>query len=150
MPVAVSQIELAATFGADVKRVYARQNVAREFFQKHMFDVDKEPDYRMVRRAMQVIDFSQPIVIGSPPAPPQRLVAVAATGGLGGGFFREMPAPGTVPEYWLIAPDALHLKFVSPSIWAKAGDAGKVGELRLFVPGVRNPKGKRAATRDRS
>ncbi|HTJ81666.1 MAG TPA: hypothetical protein VL400_08065 [Polyangiaceae bacterium] len=150
MPVPVSEIELAATIGSDVKRGCARRNVAREFFQTYIFDADKEPDYRVVRRAMQVIDFSQPVLIGPPPAGPRRLAAVSPKGGLGEGFFAEVPPSGMPPEYWLFTPDAVYLKFYQPIVWSKADTANKMGEARYFFPGARNPQGKRVATRDRS
>lgn len=150
MPVAVNDQRLAASLGSDSKRIAIRRHVAEDFLSTHLFEV--EGNWQIVRRALQCVDFAQPIVIGPYPPPPRRVAGLAAHSAFGAGFFSlEAPKGVTPVDWWLIAPEAPYMKWFAPFI---ANDdsarAGKPGEGRLFVPAARTKAGARLVIRDRS
>jgi hypothetical protein len=150
MPVATSEERLAASPGDDVKRAIARRAVAQAFFKKHVFEPEK--DWDLVIRALQCIDYAQPVFVGPMPAAPKRLVG-AARSPLGAGFFAEQPPKGAKVEWWHISPEAPYLKWYAPYViddgGQKSGAGGKAGEARYFVPAARSSKGARLAIPER-
>lgn len=134
MPVQASEARLAASKGADDKRMRAREAVAREFFIKHIYDAGGT--YEEVRRAVQCIDLAQPVVIGPPPDAPKRLVQLVSSL-LGVGFFAERAPEGAKVVWWAIAPEAPYLKWFAPFVPGAEGPSGTEGDARYFVPAAR-------------
>lgn len=149
MPVVVDQAHLAASPGADHKRLRARRAVVISFFKEHIVEPDPDQDWAVAMRATQAIDFSRPITFGPMPVAPRRLVAFAAKNALGAGFFYEQP-PKTMatPEWWAIQPEAIYMKYFSPTLSVDAR-ADAIESARYFIPGVRNTTGPRVAKRER-
>jgi hypothetical protein len=149
MPIPVVQATLAASAGRDHKRIAARRAVATEFFKQHLFA--EEGDWNLVRRAMQSIDFAQPVSIGPHPPAPRRLATLASQSHLGPGFLVEQPQESAAaPEWFLIDPAASYLKWFAPYVSddRQKGVGGKPGVARFFVPAARTPKGARLAAKE--
>lgn len=147
MPVAADDARLAASAGDDTKRLLAREAVAREFFRAHLFEL--EGDWDVVRRALQCIDYREPVVAGPMPSCPKRLLTLPVGNALGAGFFALHPAegpnaaPGRGQEYWVIAPEAPYLR------WSSVSTAERAGETRFYVPAARTSKGAGLASKER-
>jgi len=149
MPVAVSETRLAASVGSDPKRARARRSVALDFFTEHIFAPDPEKDWSVVQKAMQCIDVSRPVKIGPEPPAPRRLIALPQAGPLGAGFFADEPSPREDRMDWyVIAPEAVYLKYFSPSV--RVARARTLPPARYFIPGARTAKGPRVATKERT
>jgi hypothetical protein len=148
MPVQATEAQLAASIGHDVKRELARRAVALDFFTEHVFEADKVKDWSVVQRALQCIDLGKPVLVGPDPPAPRRLVALPPTGPLGAGFFAEAPGKDEPAGWWVIAPEAVYLKYFAPTV---RGDARARANppARWFIPGVRTPRGPRVATQER-
>ena len=133
MPQPVDETSLAASVGADHKRAVARQNVARAFLERHLFEAEpeRERDWELVRRALQCIDFQRPVVIGPKPPPPLRLAPLSGSP-LGPGFFAELPADGSGPAQ-PIDQDAAYMRYYTRSDAAEQ----TAGTQRFFIPRAR-------------
>jgi len=130
---------LAAAAGSTVQQQRARSEVATEFFEKNIYDGGG--DWNEIRRALQCIDFAQPVLIGPSPAAPARLVVVGASPRAQPGYFAEKP-PATIlkPTWWTIAPEAPYLKWFLPFVSGSDG-SGATGDARFFVPAARRGMG---------
>jgi hypothetical protein len=129
----------AAAAGNTPDQQRARREVATEFFQKNLYELGGTWDE--ARRALQCIDYMQPVVVGPTPAAPARLVVIGAKPLMHGGFFAEK-APATLakPTWWTIAPEAPYLKWFLP--WSPGSEgAGSKGDARFFVPAARQGMG---------
>jgi hypothetical protein len=126
---------LAAGYGDDVRVQVARRQVANSFFETIF---EREQDWHWVRRALETVDFSQPVMIGPAPPLPKRLTEIF-TAALGRGFYTETGRSATSPGLRPIAPDAAYLKWFAPYARGDAGGDGRVGpgDARYFVPAVR-------------
>ena len=146
MPVLTSEERLAASLGEDAKRAAARRSIAQGFLKTHVFEL--EGDWDLVVRALQCIDYTQPVVVGPAPAAPKRLAALPASV-LGLGFFLEQPPKSlTKVEWWYVAPEAPYLKWFAPYV-RDDEKSGKSGDARYFVPAARSSKGARLAIPER-
>jgi hypothetical protein len=149
MPVPADQTKLAASPGHDVKRDVARRKVVLEFLKEQLFEADAKKDWNVVRRALQCVDYGRPVTIGPMPPAPRRLVALPKGSRLGAGFFAEAPPRGAEgAAWWVIAPEAVYLKYYAASVYADARPA-EAEIVRYFIPGARNPQGDRVATKER-
>lgn len=151
MPVPVPVTQLAASPGYDKKRDTARREVAVDFFQKHIFESDPEDrrDWQIVQRALQVVNFQRPVSLGPMPAAPRRLVAIAHKSPLGPGFFSVVPAEGVEPDWWLVSPEAIYMKYVAHAL--PSADPKKTPEpIRYFIPAARSGKDSKLVWRDRA
>ena len=120
----------AAIPGAELERVRLRRMVATQFFDDHIHQITG--DWEEPRRALQTIDFTQPVSVG-PPGAPARLFALKSPF-LNGGFFAEQPGAGDEqPVVWQVPPNAPFLKW-----FAFADPRQKPGsEARYFIPAAR-------------
>lgn len=148
MPVPVPITQLAASPGYDKKRDTARRQVAADFLQQHTFEVDDKRDWVVVERALQVIDFQRPVSLGPMPAAPRRLVAVPARSPIGAGFFSVTPAEGAEPEWWIVSPEAIYMKYFAHSL--HTDDPRRSPEpVRYFIPAARSGRDSKLVWRER-
>ncbi|MFO0613580.1 MAG: hypothetical protein U0414_13370 [Polyangiaceae bacterium] len=152
MPVAVNDQRLAASLGSDTKRLSIRQKLAEDFFITHIFQPEK--NWQLVRRALQTIDYAQPIVVGPFPPAPKRVAALPKSSALGAGFFAiDPPKNFPILEWWLVAPEAPYMRWAARFILGDgpADDkSGRPSEGRIFIPAARTKTAARLLVRDRS
>jgi hypothetical protein len=124
--------------GTERERIRLRRLVATQFFDTHIHQVTG--DWMEARRALQTVDFFQPVIVGPISPMPPKLVELPGGSFLSGGFFAEQIPAGTKikPVYWQIDVKAPLLKWYAPYVRdAKLGGGSGPGDARYFVPAAR-------------
>lgn len=130
---------IAAAPGNTTSQRRARHDVMLEFLTRNIYE--QGGDWAEVRRALQCVDYDQPVVVGPSPAAPPKLIALTGKPLLLSGFFAEKAPPTLArPTWWTIAPEAPYLKWFLPFVLGKEG-SGEAGEARFFIPAARQGMG---------